>query len=333
MSSSTGLLISQVAINTRYLFYAQRPVYGVSPTWDQRFQDCAISAIPYTISAEWFSLFNLLMGDAIIAWRAYALWPQSRIIQSLLCLFLPRICRNLNISSSLSFFEKATYIYNSIEFAINIDQVVVDRGNCILIRAWIFRRTMKSASIRRTHWQSTAYQILILLIECGFFFCAIQLTTALLTLTSATNDPTSFSVDSATLAYLAFIDLSPAASGINPLLIIIIIANKKSILDGSISHPSINASSQPTSDPSSLSTDPPGDIELGGRRNRTLDHRISTLMFSVKPDQEVTPDSTQFSNTTKSGGSVGGFEIGPGVGRVVDIGPINSNNEVKSSGI
>ncbi|THU77462.1 hypothetical protein K435DRAFT_812425 [Dendrothele bispora CBS 962.96] len=319
MSSSTGLLISQVAINTRYLFYAQRPVYGVSPTWDQRFQDCAISAIPYTISAEWFSLFNLLMGDAIIAWRAYALWPQSRIIQSLLCLFF--------LGSA------ATYIYNSIEFAINIDQVVVDRGNCILIRAWVFRRTMKSASIRRTHWQSTAYQILILLIECGFFFCAIQLTTALLTLTSATNDPTSFSVDSATLAYLAFIDLSPAASGINPLLIIIIIANKKSILDGSISHPSINASSQPTSDPSSLSTDPPGDIELGGRRNRTLDHRISTLMFSVKPDQEVTPDSTQFSNTTKSGGSVGGFEIGPGVGRVVDIGPINSNNEVKSSGI
>ncbi|THU83275.1 hypothetical protein K435DRAFT_807631 [Dendrothele bispora CBS 962.96] len=279
--SLADLLANEAAnILGAFSLVSSRPVYGISPTWNQRFQDSAISAIPYTISVEWFSLFNYLIGDAIIAWRAYVLWPQSRIIRALLFL--------LFLGSAVS------CVYNSIKFVIDINQVVVNKGNVnaiapatsanmflsfglnffatsfILIRVWMFRRTMKSASIRRA--QSTAYQILLLLTE-------------------STNDPTSFSVDSAALAYFVFIDLSPAVSGINPLLVIIIIANKKSVLDGYVSHPSINASIQPTNDPSSLSTDPSDDIELGGQRNRTLDHRISTLMFSVKPDHEGTPDS------------------------------------------
>ncbi|KAK7459573.1 hypothetical protein VKT23_009555 [Stygiomarasmius scandens] len=272
MVSSTGIIIADVGLQTRMFSFALIPVHGSTPSWGERLQSSQKSAIPYAILLTWCTMINFIIGDAIIAWRAYVLWSRSLIIK---CMLLAFFIGNIGIAlyNVASFMISVTstsdegHSTNTISTSTAVGYFASLGSNLfatslILLKSWLFRQTMKDAFIKAK--KSTAYQVLVLIIECGLLFGVVQLAAGLITLSSAANDPTSFVINSRTLAYYVISAIYPILSGIVPLLMIIIVAGKRSMIDQSMS--SKNLSLTGTSD-----------LERGTTEAR--DQQLTTMSF------------------------------------------------------
>ncbi|THU84279.1 hypothetical protein K435DRAFT_843738 [Dendrothele bispora CBS 962.96] len=213
---STGIIITQIGVQMQIFSFAKRPVYESEPVWNERLQSSATSSIPYGMALMWFTIFNNAIGDIIIAWRAYVLWPNSFAIRFVLFVSLVGVI-GLYIYNNVAYIiavksEKTT---NVISLADSLAYFLSFGNNlfstcCIFLRAWKFKETMRKALLQAN--QSSAYQILILFVEGGLVFAAVQLIYAILMRLNASIDPNSSSLQWAGLAYFAFSGFTPVFS-------------------------------------------------------------------------------------------------------------------------
>lgn len=188
------------------------------------------SSFSLDIALFYLSFFNYVSGDAIIVWRAWALWPDNRKVVMLPIGLLigsiasSLVCGGLEIrafhTQSLRI-EKIGGNAQLASWALSLATSVV-ATLLIAYKAWIHRKfiqsNMSSGGIRR----SKAGKIMSLLAESGVVYCLVWIT---LMFTSYINLPNDDG-----LAGNLFLPLSVQITGIYPTIIIVLVSLEKTIL-------------------------------------------------------------------------------------------------------
>ncbi|KAF7348474.1 hypothetical protein MVEN_01364700 [Mycena venus] len=142
--------------------------------------------VRFNIPGESLYLFNMVIADSVVIWRAWVLYPRTLWVVSIPCLmllissifgiievtcligarydyqaYLPdggRVCSHANVSWAFSLATNAT---------------------CTLLigyKAWQHRRSMKSLNITIQSSKMSADKVLSILVESGFIYCLFWLT-------------------------------------------------------------------------------------------------------------------------------------------------------------
>ncbi|KAE9402974.1 hypothetical protein BT96DRAFT_917771 [Gymnopus androsaceus JB14] len=128
-----------------------------------------VGSVPFNI--------NLVVGDAIVAWRAWAIWSESRIAKLLLAvLLIGNIGTNIaDIVLDVIESDNTTFttipmdeISSSFSLAVNLLSTML-----IAFKAWRHRQTLKMISAN-TMKHSRVERILLFLVESGVVYCSIQ---------------------------------------------------------------------------------------------------------------------------------------------------------------
>ncbi|KAE9402378.1 hypothetical protein BT96DRAFT_991183 [Gymnopus androsaceus JB14] len=118
---------------------------------------------------------NLVVGDAIVAWRAWAIWSESRIAKFLLAiLMMGNIGTNIadilldSIDTDSSAAIPMDEISSIFSLAVNLLSTML-----IAFKVWRHRQTLKMVSVKKTK-HTQVEKILLFLVESGVVYCAIQ---------------------------------------------------------------------------------------------------------------------------------------------------------------
>ncbi|KIK57556.1 hypothetical protein GYMLUDRAFT_752883 [Collybiopsis luxurians FD-317 M1] len=126
---------------------------------------------------SWPSAISLLLSDYIVSWRAWMLFQHNRRVK-LALIFLMVVNVGLNIASCIwadveihslfSFGSFFTWLPLIPSLMVNIYATLL-----IALKAWKYRQLMIQLELPRT-MKSRAQTVMLLLIESGAVFCAIQ---------------------------------------------------------------------------------------------------------------------------------------------------------------
>ncbi|TRM65106.1 hypothetical protein BD626DRAFT_240865 [Schizophyllum amplum] len=131
---------------------------------------------------------NLFLNDALVVWRAYVIWPNSRLARGLLLACV--ICSLVAV-----IFECVRYLNSSLRaapfYALVVD-VTLPATNIVAttlvgIRVWMFRRSI-SESLKPSSKCSRVGGILMILLESGLAYCAIWVVGAIIQRSSAVSN-------------------------------------------------------------------------------------------------------------------------------------------------
>ncbi|KAE9407054.1 hypothetical protein BT96DRAFT_174702 [Gymnopus androsaceus JB14] len=147
--------------------------------------DATRATAPWFAQSAWPNAITLTLGDAIVSWRACAVWPGAKMIKFLLIsLMLGNIIINLadcliddlNLpllgSQLLSIDFAATFV----SFGVNLTATLT-----IALKFWYHYRTTRPLYSNTKQSFSPGIRILLLLVESGALFCIAQLFIAILT--------------------------------------------------------------------------------------------------------------------------------------------------------
>ncbi|KIK54114.1 hypothetical protein GYMLUDRAFT_77269 [Collybiopsis luxurians FD-317 M1] len=272
----TGQFISNVGETLTGLSWSQSPSNSIS--YLDRMATSNLKAQPYGIASLTFQVLNFFAGDAIVVWRASVLWSNSRAVRYVLCLLLTG--------------SAATSIYDVTNFAIILTRNKGASGNgflkvdaasmfvsltvnlaatsCIMIKAGLFRQSIKDTISRDKVSRNVPFQILLSLVECGLFYCAAQVANGVLTiLTSVGSAPSQF-------GRAIVSQFTEFFAGTYSALVVSVIASqqsileKSSVLDGSSREPAARDIEKASPPRQSTIRFAPGSNLLGGTKDRVL---------------------------------------------------------------
>ncbi|KAJ3748210.1 hypothetical protein EV360DRAFT_89821 [Lentinula raphanica] len=260
----TGQFISNVGETLTGLAWTQSPSDTVS--YLDRQAEAAFKAQPYGIVSLVFQILNFFAGDAIVVWRASVLWSSSRIVRYVLYLLLAgsaaasiydvtnfSIILTSNKGASGNGFLKGDAASMFVSLAVNLAAT-----SCIMVKAWLFRKSIKDTMSRRKVNKNVPFRILLSLVECGLFYCAAQIANGILTVDG----------DTASVFGRAIVaQFTEFFAGTYSALVISIIASQRSILESSSILDGSNR--EPLT----------RDVEQGSPRTKQ-----STMQFAARPN-------------------------------------------------
>ncbi|KAE9395568.1 hypothetical protein BT96DRAFT_922766 [Gymnopus androsaceus JB14] len=189
---------------------------------------------PWLDQISWPSIITLLISDGIVAWRAWVIWPGSKIIQyTLITLMFGNIVLNLagnifqNVQMDFVTSNSLSMVAIFISLGVNITATAM-----IGLKIWYHHRTTRILHWSKKRTFSPAGRILLLLVESGALFCIVQLITAILNIL---NNYTAL-LSSLQFAYLILIQFFLGLTSIYPMVIMILISLDQSALDETFQH-------------------------------------------------------------------------------------------------
>ncbi|KAJ3994104.1 hypothetical protein F5050DRAFT_577138 [Lentinula boryana] len=228
--SVTGQFISNIGETLTGLSWSQSPSDSIS--YLDRMAEASLKAQPYGIASLVFQVLNFFAGDAIVVWRASILWSTSRAVRYILCLLLAgsaaasiydvtnfSITLTSNKGTSGNGFLRGDAASMFVSLAVNLAAT-----SFIMIKAWLFRQSIKDTMSQEKVNKNVPFRILFSLVECGLFFCAAQVASGILTVDG--NAPSVFG-----RAIVA--QFTVFFAGTYSALVISIIASQRSILESS----------------------------------------------------------------------------------------------------
>ncbi|KAL1717384.1 S-adenosyl-L-methionine-dependent methyltransferase [Schizophyllum commune] len=210
-----GLFLSSlVGVVLNMMFYlVQIPTFGwgLDSIWDLLVRMNVAIASTYR--------FNYFVSDAIVVWRAWVLWPNSRIAKGALCLCLAGSLVGVIVEcvwtvEDLVEGEPAirTLMMTVPLLATNIVATVL-----VGIQVWIYRRDIKGSfgPVTKT---TRVEKVLLLLVESGLVYCLIWVIYLVINLTEGPNTLMAYGVISTAYHTIA---------GIYPTLIVLAVAMQR----------------------------------------------------------------------------------------------------------
>ncbi|KAE9390830.1 hypothetical protein BT96DRAFT_980111 [Gymnopus androsaceus JB14] len=170
---------------------------------------------------NWSGNIEQFIADLIIAWRAWALWPNNKTVQwTLISLVLADI--GVTIADSVVDTRKELSGANqsvTLDWVISVLSLLVNVVGTSLIayRAWMYHRSINVVSIRRKKTRMEA--ILLILVESGGIFGILQV----LTVIFEKLDVHAEAFSPLDLGTRFIINLYSYFAGLNPLVIFILV--------------------------------------------------------------------------------------------------------------
>ncbi|KAF5392360.1 hypothetical protein D9757_001589 [Collybiopsis confluens] len=132
--------------------------------------------LPWAYMESWVTTLITLLGDFIVAWRAYILLEHARIWRTILCiLVLANIALNIvdSVIDDLEVTRVFAGDFSVLDWLSTVLSLSVNllATSMIAWKAWNYHKVRSAASIRQ---KSRALRIMLLLIESGAIFCVIQ---------------------------------------------------------------------------------------------------------------------------------------------------------------
>ncbi|KAJ7291787.1 hypothetical protein C8J57DRAFT_1043857 [Mycena rebaudengoi] len=168
-------------------------------------------------------MFNMIVGDSVVIWRVWVLYPKKRWVVAIPCLVLLMsfIFTIIDITcltgagwSDRSAVAAGGELCSRSELLAWAFSLVTNASCTVLIgiKAWHHRKKMRALSGQRT----TTERMLSLLVESGFIYCLFWLTQLVLFFDIPRSSPLIY-------VYFLFSGMGDQISGMYPTLIIVIV--------------------------------------------------------------------------------------------------------------
>ncbi|KAL1759407.1 hypothetical protein FB107DRAFT_204911 [Schizophyllum commune] len=180
---------------------------------------------------------DLLVCDAIVVWRAWVMWQESRVVKVILSLCM--VGSVVGVVAHLIWYAVA-YLDSEAPtlslLMVTIPLLLTNLVATILVglQVWYYRRNVKSIA---SPWRKRTRigKILVLLLESGFVYCLLWIASIALEVDGTSDDARADYYMAASNAYQSF-------AGIYPTLIVIIVAVQRSttqslVMSTQVSHP------------------------------------------------------------------------------------------------
>ncbi|KAJ7591742.1 hypothetical protein C8J56DRAFT_1046075 [Mycena floridula] len=178
-----------------------------------------------TIAVDSLLRLNWILSDAVVVWRAWALWPKHRPIQIILI-----VCMLASIATvtadmariSLSFFGKGPQVGSGpFRLLLTLAPLITNITATVLmsVRAWQYRRNVSTPGLTKN---GLVEKTLFFLVESGFVYCIIWIVFMSTEISSTVPAENISGIMSGMYISLA---------GMYPTIVIIIVAMEKSCAD------------------------------------------------------------------------------------------------------
>ncbi|KAJ4479085.1 hypothetical protein J3R30DRAFT_2713122 [Lentinula aciculospora] len=230
------------------------------------------ATIPYEYVDGWPVTINLLIGDGIVSWRAWAIHPHNAIVRALLVILM---LANTAVNIADVIMEDVNPSGQSHSLAMDTASVWVSLGvnafatSMVALKMLQHRRTMRmffSLKERRT----SVEKVLLFLVESGSAFCLFQLLFAIFeTLNLYQTSTTDSSIQITTLMLYSIFN---GFAVLYPLAVIIMVNVNSSVIEESIIERDSLSPELPNQPPIRKST------------------KVSTIRFASGPTNSSTTD-------------------------------------------
>ncbi|KAI5889517.1 uncharacterized protein SCHCODRAFT_02634777 [Schizophyllum commune H4-8] len=181
--------------------------------------------------------FNLLVCDAIVVWRAWALWQDNRVAKIILSLCMASsvvgVLAHL-IWYALAYLDDTAPILSLLMVTIPLLLTNLVATILVGLQVWYYRRNIRSVA---SPWRkkTRVEKVLVLLLESGFVYSLLWIVSLALEVDGSSDETRAAYYMAASNAYQSF-------AGIYPTLIVIIVAVQRStteslVLSTQVSHP------------------------------------------------------------------------------------------------
>ncbi|KAJ7607552.1 hypothetical protein FB45DRAFT_1040236 [Roridomyces roridus] len=225
------------ALNVTTLFKNMHSLLMDYPTMplEDRVAQANLDVASLGVPMEALFMFNMLIGDSVVIWRAWVLYPRTLWAVSAPCILLLMsfIFTIIDITCLTGAgWSDQTSISNGggvcshaelLSWAFSLGT----NASCTLLiglKAWQHRRVMKSLNITGNGRRMSADKILSLLVESGFIYCLFWLTQLILFFPVSRFTPLIY-------VYEMFAGMGDQISGMYPTLIIVIVNLQHTIWD------------------------------------------------------------------------------------------------------
>ncbi|KAL1682758.1 hypothetical protein EV122DRAFT_203130 [Schizophyllum commune] len=210
-----GLFLSSlVGVVLNMMFYlVQIPTFGwdLDSIWDLLVRMNVAIASTYR--------FNYFVSDAIVVWRAWVLWPNSRIAKGALCVCLAGSLVGVIVECvwTVEDLVEGEPAIRTLMMTVPLLATNVVATVLVGIQVWIYRRDIKGSfgPVTKT---TRVEKVLLLLVESGLVYCLIWVIYLVINLTEGPNTLMAYGVISTAYHTIA---------GIYPTLIVLAVAMQR----------------------------------------------------------------------------------------------------------
>ncbi|KAJ6580509.1 hypothetical protein DFH09DRAFT_912467 [Mycena vulgaris] len=256
---------------------------------------------PLQIPMEALFMFNMMVGDSVVIWRAWVLYQRALWVMSIPCIMLVMsfiftvidiTCLTNAGSENQSAIASGGPVCTHAELMSWAFSFITNATCTILIgfRAWQHRRTAKSLKILGDKHRMSTDRILSLLVESGFIYCLFWLTQLILFFDIPRNKPTFY-------AYELFAGMGDQISGMYPTLIIVIVNFHRTMWESESSFTTAGAAGSTMQWASGSSGTAPTEVVLTPRDIKT-DHDDVNVHFDMESGQGIRMDDMKSKGST-----------------------------------
>ncbi|KAL1696287.1 hypothetical protein GGG16DRAFT_43571 [Schizophyllum commune] len=210
-----GLFLSSlVGVVLNMMFYlVQIPTFGwgLDSIWDLLVRMNVAIAATYR--------FNYFVSDAIVVWRAWVLWPNSRLAKGALCVCLAGSLVGVIVECvwTVEDLVEGEPAIRTLMMTVPLLATNVVATALVGVQVWIYRRDIKGSfgPVTKT---TRVEKVLLLLVESGLVYCLIWVIYLVINLTEGPNTLMAYGVISTAYHTIA---------GIYPTLIVLAVAMQR----------------------------------------------------------------------------------------------------------
>ncbi|KAL1701509.1 hypothetical protein EV121DRAFT_211963 [Schizophyllum commune] len=214
--SSLFLSSSVVAVANIVFYLVQTPSFGYD--LDRIYK----LLLALNIVTDVFPRFNFVVSDAIVAWRAWVLWPDNRWIKSVLILCVLGSLAGVTVEcvwTAQDVMGENSVRLRALMVTMPLLLTNVVATTLVAAKVWYYRREIKSA-IGSWRKASQVEKVLVLLLESGCVYCLIWVVRLSIDLAAGTGKTVH--------GYRIIGGTYHSIAGIYPTLIVIAVAGQRS---------------------------------------------------------------------------------------------------------
>ncbi|KAL1718963.1 hypothetical protein EV715DRAFT_273181 [Schizophyllum commune] len=214
--SSLFLSSSVVAVANIVFYLVQTPSFGYDLDRIYKF------LLALNIVTDVFPRFNFVVSDAIVAWRAWVLWPDNRWIKSVLILCVLGSLAGVTVEcvwTAQDVMGENSVRLRALMVTMPLLLTNVVATTLVAAKVWYYRREIKSA-IGSWRKASQVEKVLVLLLESGCVYCLIWVVRLSIDLAAGTGKTVH--------GYRIIGGTYHSIAGIYPTLIVIAVAGQRS---------------------------------------------------------------------------------------------------------